>query len=413
MTADIVEVDKEAEQGTRSRQDHGVTRTWTDLQRFGGRRLSLVLNDDGDSHRVYVHGSTDGPADWSLNPNVQTQLVQPLRDALTDHIENSTAPEGALRALASAGSELALRLDERLGRDKDAKSLFRGLRTEADQVVQIVRADAHQAIPWGLLYDWDVPAAVDSATVCWGVTGSSPCTHANGDGVVCVRGFWGIRHRIEELVGAVYEPALVISIPNAALRIDLARGLPNNSYIDTFVSTLQRSATVHEIAGTDSLLERLWDQARSPVCAVVGHLNAAGEIECGTSETGITASTITTHARTHRDLDDPHPLVLLFVCESGAVTPELVASQALALTSAGIAGLVCTETVVRSSHIRDFGTALITELLDTIGVSGAIEPFPFAGSLQRARTSLLADQLVVGLAFLAFGPATLTFEVSS
>jgi hypothetical protein len=65
---------------------------------------------------------------------------------------------------------------------------------------------------------------------------------------------------------------------------------------------------------------------------------------------------------------------------------------------------------VRSSHIRDFGTTFVKELVATVGVPRAIEPFPFAGALQRTRTALVAKQLVAGLAFLAFGPATLTFD---
>jgi hypothetical protein len=414
VTTEVLVDDQVPDRGTVAMLDHSVTRTWDDVGRFGGRRLSIVLNDDGVSHRLYVDGSSEGPADWHLGDSVQTDLVAPLRALLADHVHNSTPAEDALRKLAIAGHKLVIDLDPRLGRDNVAKSLFRGLAGEDDKVIQVVRADVHQAIPWALLYDWHVPDDIDSAAVCWGTSGLSQCTHVDRKDldVVCARGFWGVRHRIEELVGSRDEPALTIKVPSTGLTIDLARGLPNNTYIDDLVTSLQGRATVSPITSTESLLDRLWDTGRASVCAVVGHLNADHEIECGTSDVGIDPDSITEYARDNDDLDAPNPLVCLFVCESGQVTPELVASHALALTSAGIAGLVCTETIVRSSHIETFGSALVDALVDTIGVSGSIEPFPFAGAFRRARAGVLEQKMVAGLAFLAFGPATLEFEAA-
>jgi hypothetical protein len=70
--------------------------------------------------------------------------------------------------------------------------------------VQVIRADPDQAVPWSLVYDWSLPTAlrgVAAPPVCFGRTDDGrPCTHGPDDKKVCVFGFWGIRHLVEELL---------------------------------------------------------------------------------------------------------------------------------------------------------------------------------------------------------------------
>lgn len=411
LTSGVADDERQTTPRLSIEQDFATTTTWNDLADLGPRRMSIVVNDAGETHRMYVSGEQETAADWALNPDVQAEVAAPLRNILTTAIADNAPPAAeSLRRLAKAGEKLANRLDERVGPDREAKRVFRQLGNESDQIIQIVRADAHQAIPWTMLYDWVVPSSAD-VPVCWGCDrDGGACGHQNGDEVICVRGFWGVRHKIEELVRSVGDQQRTLPIERHGLTIDLAEGV-TNSYITQLRTNLDQHATVIPLAAGSTLMSALWKPGRAPVCAVVGHMTNEGKVLSGAADDPIDADTITGHARRHDDLAPPGPLLMLLVCESGAVTPKFVSSVALSLTQAGAAGLVCTETVVRSSHLRDFATVLVRSLGQSAGNDA--DPFPLASALQRARTAVIETETVAGLAFIAFGPANLRLEVTN
>jgi hypothetical protein len=394
--------------------DFTATSSWTNIDELQRRSLSLVVNAGADgTHHLYA--VADATAfDWDLSPTLQADLAEPLRAALDTHIRRKARDaEAALREVALAGSELwgglfdrttsATTERSRVGQVA-ARDAMRRIRDASDLTLQINRVDAHQALPWSLVYDWSVPDR--DGPVCWGTEGGDDiCGHGPDDEVVCVRGFWGVRHRLEERVDSGRD--VVTALRGADTRVDLALGV-RNSYTEGLRSDLTPLAKTYLLAKKDVLLNRLWDRTTRPqVLAVVGHFDEEeGSIECGTSEQRLTARMITRRAARTADWDDPTPLVLLLGCDSGRVTPDHVTSHLLAFVGVGAAALVVTESVVRTSDVRSFASAFLTAMLASDGSSASM-----AAALQQVRASLLAKQnLFAVLAFSAFGSADLHVE---
>lgn len=394
--------------------DFTATSSWTNIDELRERSLSLVVNANGDgTHHLYA--VADATAfDWDLSPTLQADLAQPLRAALDTHIRRKARDgEAALRELALAGSELwgglfdrttsATTERSRVGQVA-ARDAMRRIRGACDLTLQINRVDAHQALPWTLVYDWSVPDR--AGPVCWGTQGGDDiCGHGPDDDVVCARGFWGVRHRLEERVDSGRD--VVTALRGADTRVDLALGV-SNTYTKGLRSDLTPLAKTSLLAQEDVLLNRLWDRTTRPqVLAVVGHFDEAqGSIECGTSEQHLTARMITRRAARTGDWDDPTPLVLLLACDSGRVTPDHVTSHLLAFVGVGAAALVVTESVVRTSDVRSFTSAFLSAMLASDGTSASM-----AAAVQQVRISLLAKQnLFTVLAFSAFGSADLHVE---
>jgi hypothetical protein len=409
-------------EGPRAELDHSMTYDWRDLDAFGPRSLSLVVNSSGTSHRLYLNGD-DEPEEWALNPEVQKQLASGGRSVLAKAISKKQrkpgqAPEASLTDLARAGSELHLALfTKRRQRPSAAAgqpaapgrspSAMQAIVEAWDSVIQVVRVDTNQAIPWQLLYDWDVPADEHSTwPECYGVDRSGKsCGHRFDSGVVCVNGFWGVRHCIEEYIGARPDTALSIPVPSGKLRVDLALGITND-YVEHLVEQLDKVVDVRRLLQADSLLDRLWDAtARSPVCAVVGHCEEQ-KLVTGTSEKLLTWQLVAKHALRRNNLTDPRPLLFLLACETGAVDPSMVANNVEAFTSAGVAAILATECIVWTSQVETFGAAFFRSFIASLDAPPEQSPVPFASAIREARVAMTRAGSLAGLAFIAFGPAS-------
>jgi hypothetical protein len=395
-----------------ARLDYSGTSGWTEIGRLTPRRVSLVLNHTGrGAHRAYAH-LDEVDLEWDIADDMQAEVVAPLRAILAEHARlaapKAAEREAALRSLADAGAAAFRGLFDAEGRARRGaeevewhagRDALRALGLTADETIQVARADPHRAIPWSLLYDWLLPDDITRAEVCWGGALGAPCAHGPNDRVICARGFWGVRHRIEELVdrGRAHPRHL----PTGDPRLTLALGI-RNSHVEGLQTDLVGLLKTRVLAATDGLLDHLWAATgRSAVVGVVGHFDEnARAIECGTAEVRLTAKAVTDRAYAAGDWTPPSPLVMLLACESGAVTAEDVTSHLRALLAAGAAGLVVTESVVRTSHVRAFASAFINDVFGTAATVGA--------AMQAVRLRLLAEQqLLPVLSFTAYGSADL------
>jgi CHAT domain len=235
--------------------DFVLSSTFQDLEtNFGGRTLSLMLNDDGEGgHRIVAMGGPESaeasieslPAGWvPYNPSGATGLLNDAREALLscfflrdenglltndeafDEKQNKSRNLGKekiqfqydLRDLCKVGVRLFDAVTSAVNVEDDklnAPSWSNALRKrlENHSTVQVARSvRAEYSFPWALVYDIPMPGpdfkfcrVIDE----WNDSGirekgteQKECPFSKMDfhleNVYCPYGFWGLKHIVEQ-----------------------------------------------------------------------------------------------------------------------------------------------------------------------------------------------------------------------
>src|SRR4029453_11903996 len=150
----------------------------------------------------------------------------------------------------------------------------------AGETIQVVRRHPEFAFPLAVLYDWALPAsadAIDKAPVCTGATGDgTPCRcDARAATSVCVRGFWGVRHVIEEFVreqDAQDHVSDVAPAAGAPPGLCTVRKEGDDKFSGQMLVDLDAAlgaGRCDRLAADSSLYTRMWDAAHRPAVLVV------------------------------------------------------------------------------------------------------------------------------------------------
>lgn len=395
------------EEVTSARLEYSATTAWTNVADFRERYLSLVVNADiGDGrHRVFVK-SAGTALHFPVNDDVRTAVLPALRDTMTEAARGQLRPDAALRALAEGGWAVWAALFGEL--PGAAGEPLRELTLRSDEIIQITRAERHHAVPWTLVYDWLLPVGDREEPVCWGFDppGSGRrCGHDRGSRVICARGFWGVRHQVEERLDGAGDLARHLVPRRGKLKVDLALGV-EDAEVTGLVTDLAEIGEPRKLGKEHRLLSLLWDpRDRAPVVTILGHHDTkTQEIDCGTAEIRLTPRMITEQRVLSGSWTAPSPLILLLACGSGVLRPGNLTDHVSALTAVGASGVIATECVIMTDHARQFARCLVATLAGN-GVS-------VGAAMQAARQHLLAEAQVPALAFVAFGSADVVLEAS-
>ncbi len=403
------------------RLQHSETSAWQNLDDLAPRGLSILVNQSPTgTHQLIVN---KGPSvdDIDLDASTQADVAEAMRTLLATVVDPAAAKRAisVVRKLAEQGVHLYSGIFNRMG-DAGRKA-FRSILRANDQLIQIVRVDTQQVVPWALTYDWDPPGDYDTAKVCFGKDQNDlACAHGSnvgGTDEICVRGFWGIRHRVEEVVARLRDRdlpgAITVSAATPVVVVGIGTANTSTSAIPSDLADELGAGAIVELTAQDRLFDCLWDDDRRPALVlIVGHHKTkyvAGEprgsrIATGTVENWLREQDITTKAKNDGDWDTPHPLVLLIACDSASVDARDLTSYILALEAAGAAGVVGTECEIKSSLARAFSVRFLTTLVN--GLPGSPSPPSLAESLQHVRQLFVIDEEDVrGFAFTAFGTA--------
>jgi hypothetical protein len=266
-----------------------------------------------------------------------------------------------------------------------------------------------------MLYDWSLPAnvrAFERAPVCLGRREGAPCPCTDQQASpICVRGFWGLRLVIEELVrredvdepvvhtaGAPGVPAVICTLGS--------RDRWCTSVIDTLKERLGND--LEDFAAGSSLLDRMWDPTGRPaVLVAIGHLTEKKDeletwyprIYVRAREKYLATDALTEHRSNHGKWALPNrPVVLLLACSSGRDEPGKLYSFVTTLGSAGAAAVVATEEKIDTRLAAAVAKAVIGQLATT-GPGEALRAW-------RAEAMSVGNPF--GLLFTCFGNADVT-----
>jgi hypothetical protein len=398
------------------------TERFGDLDERKKRKVAVAVNQDsGRATHSFMVKQGNITKEVSLPEDMIGDQIAKFRDILDRAMrqehkhgvfsKNPRAPEfdEVVRDLARQGAALRGELFDRYPGLKDVLKM---LRESKGEVLQFVRLDPNYAFPWSVVYDYRLPitAAAVPPPVCRGEKDGQPCGHTYKDRVYCINGFWGVRHRVEQMMG--YDLGIVPKLPP----LDNAGVLVVRGYKDKFTRQLaddlqnelgNRVVTV--FPGDFPLLDSLWDRDKGPAALVlVGHM----ETRTVTGEPDVPRIVVEAgkqwlHAlevreRTEDDdiLQKPQPLVLLMACSSAAVELRTLNDLFKSLVRAGAAGVVGNETVINTKLASTFAGELTGRLWK--GES-------FGESIRLVRRRMLAQGNPLGFILTAFGDADLQF----
>ncbi|HEX8188653.1 MAG TPA: hypothetical protein VF586_09890, partial [Pyrinomonadaceae bacterium] len=381
-----------------------TTARFTNLDELGPRTLALSLEGPGAGPKqVLSVKSGKGAQPLSLPPDLVDEQLELFRGILKDatadadgyaRFSTDAGPgdkpspyfEVVVRRLADLGNELHRRIFKEM--PEQLREDMRGLAATADETIQVIRYGMNYAFPWNVLYDFRLPDPDEDAPpppVCLGVkeapAGAAPpgpaplaCGHGPDDGVYCVWGFWGLRHRVEELV------ALGDSLSNVKPYVERSpRGPAAAVMVGTPDDhTARMVKDLRDMLGDDlvvlteedDLLKFLWTPEKRPaVLIVLGHMQttprpARIQLASGPKQRWLSAKNLDDQLFRGKEWkQQPNSLVLLMACSSGATEMTTVNDFISAWTSVGAAGIVGTECLTFTRFVSFFATEVTRALL--------------------------------------------------
>jgi hypothetical protein len=416
--------------GVKVELEYSKSTNFTNLDDATHRLLSISANSDSSgTHRIAIKGDERARGEIQLFAGTYGKCMdafratleqatrdpnRPGRGRIYPELKDGESPSEEVaeifRTLAYQGSELydaVLRKLELSGSTAMQKALVK-VRETSGETIEIVRHDDNFVFPWTVLYDRDLapPRLGVKPPVCLGVKAdSSSCSHSPGENVVCVNGFWGVRHYIEERIGLGvrpdyddivrpkgYPPVRLIGPSDiddtGTLETSLTKKLGNNGIACGPID-------IHE------LVRMMWADPpeRPAVLIVLGHLETkppkiAGEpdrprIVLVTDKQWLTRDDVIRAWKANIvRWEQPRTLVLLMACDSAATTVDTINNFVTALDSAGAGAVIGTECTVFSGLAARFARELTTGLAGTPGTKLGESITKFRRALVRSGNPL-------------------------
>jgi hypothetical protein len=436
------------------------TARFGNLDELGARALSVALNDDAIGGHTVMLKAGNLRESIALTEKQVEQHMSDFRGLLGNAInaqsmtigrlfppdpppsaERDREFESYLRQFARIGHDIWKRILERPG--VDTATLLE-LKRGACKPIQFIRHGKLLPFPWQTIYDYRLPEgnAFDNATVCFANTPverepgprESGCPHHPGKAVVCVEGFWSVRHLLEQISE---DPAAAkeqmaggatsaLSTLDRVSHIDVPPGNPlvclgmgtDDLAARSLKQALQQqlSDDLRILTDADKPIEEiLWDMSCRPgLLVVLSHLEPA---EAKSNLPARIAAVVSTpprppnvisgegllqHKLYHQEWKAPRPFVLLMACESAQVQLQDLTNLVDTFFGVGAAAVAGTESDVISDLAADFAKQI------TLGLTTGKQRL---GELLRTYTEgMLKRRNPLPFAFSVFGSAKLTVK---
>jgi hypothetical protein len=385
---------------------------------FTERMLAVATNSSGGTRHRLMFDTGDGiPFDERSLGEIQTLTRARLAHAFgQQRNENlsSTDIRTFVTQMAVQGRAL---WDQCFTYASEAlKDVLISIASKQDPVtIQHLRIQPSFAFPWPIVYDWSLPyssADRNRASICLGIVNGSQCACGpDSTGVICARGFWGIRHVIEEFLedDQINAPIDTIAHMPSAPSVLCTLGVVDDSSLALAKQLKQRlGEDFLRLQPSKSLYESLRNEGTRPaVLTVIGHLsNKPSDTEPDAPRISVEGSERYMHPKALVDerkkgkwVTPYRPVILLLACESGADRlGDITSSFVARLASLGASAVIACEERIDTGLAAYFAEWAIARL----GTSGPGE------SLRTWRAQLLAESNPCGFLFSCFGNAHVT-----
>ena len=421
MQAFLLQAEVRSEEAYLQKQSVQVTMDLSNSERFTNideikkRNLYIGFNSNGEgSHTLFVK-----------NDNV-VEEIRGLSDALIDKAQQEFKTllkqayfdaTGAIRfsSYAEPGSALTeefkteIRKFARFGEkyvnqlfDSASEQLqdeFSQLRDKHDQEIQIGRHDPNYSFPWAVLYDYIAPPNTygeEDYPICMGAPFGEHehasykkqkgfgCPHNPDTHCFCIEGFWGIRHRIEQIFknSEARDAKSAVRVTQDS-KIYFTCNTEDNDAVELAKDLLTHKPAVETVTPEVDLMETLWDEQKRPIMLIVlGHLQTTPEkgepneprirmfaknkwtlSSPMPQDKFICYSVLSRYYKTKkRWKTEPFPIVLLINCDVAQMDVRSLNSIVTAFNSAGAGAVIGTEANITSGLAARFVREILNGL---------------------------------------------------
>lgn len=404
-----------------------------DLDDLPARDVFIGANLDPatGSHTLMVAGE-DGKATLPYTVEQAKALIAAFRTELQEAYGDPDHPnypraepgelengfKGTIRRLAFASQDLRWSL---AFQDQSFLPVLNRLRASQGRVIHITRYEPSFALPWVALYDWDLPTDIANAEVC---DGKSACRHfppppiGTAADALCVRGFWGYRHVIEERIGeAPSETRPVRARPATADEIVVSvdkLGTTARKLLES-ISDATGFEGMQAFSGSEvDLLEAMWSSDRVTRLAVlIGHFQATPAVsekpeyfrpylELGLPQFRLPEWRIAEMRQKHEGPVPPGLVVFVLGCST--VTDDLTRlfDFVQSFLNVGAGPVVATASAVSVGLACDFAQKVCHAML--------AENEPLGEAVRQWRCRLLGSGNPLAFSFIAYGDASVNYS---
>jgi hypothetical protein len=402
-----------------------TTEHFTNLEALKPRGATAIINDDPTGrHSITIkRGTTLGTFTFTEDQTRKavSQARQVLEEAAKSgqfddvprrgtpaYVEREASYRAVIRKLAVLGASVKSALFK--SGDEAGSAMIAELSGPASEVLQLVHVARALVLPWAILYDGWLPRdrkTVD-VPVCIGEgADGAPCGHTSADKIICVRGFWGLRHDLELLTGRAVATDAVATwqVPSgrAALGIMQGKSLTGVQYLPACYEQLLARPEVK--IWKDDVYALLAAATRPAIFVAIGHFSVAME-----EGVPVHAIDLEPEPLTDTGLSDeverpggvwefPHSIVVLLACSSAVPAADALTGMIDAFASARAGAIIGTECTVFPRFSARVASAIYEQLVANRG--------KLAASLRALRWELAREASPLGFALTAYGNADL------
>jgi hypothetical protein len=390
-----------------------------------GRLLSIAINEYQGSHTLTFKSAgvagTFSPSEKlvsGLSKKVRQKLSEATFKNPKDPKSNnfSTRPKTPgipdefrrhLPALAKVGSELYVslfRVSKGLTPTKIAE-----IANAQDGKIQIVRHVPEHALPWNLLYDFDLPTD-PNAPVCNGTEGGQPCKHGKKSNTVyCVRGFWGIRHEVEQVIDIRHEPTPEEWKVGDSVRVLVGEFDGSPDFEKSLLTKLGESIKTpppEKLELSERFLEGLQNPKTRPGALIVlGHVQKRPDgprIPLRSPDVSLTPGDLTAQSMDVKAWEGwavpPHTMIFFMACGSAAIEVGNTDDFALEAYRLGAIAVVGTECSIFTALGERFAEEVVSAVFGK-------DRKPLGSAITEFRRALAREGNPLGLVFSLLGAA--------
>jgi hypothetical protein len=436
--------DQPTEKGVEVTLEFSLNARFSQLEHLQSRLVSLALNDGPTpaSHKLMIKRDSDALPVTFTEAQISASLKS-IRETLDWASRNDarTGPrfpadqdEGApadfdqvIWRLAAAGRILRDELFSGALESPLEAALTATVR-ERDKLIQAVHLVRNFAFPWTAIYDFALPPNVVGdpvPTICKDFrrkkADGTPyscgecldgCTYPDKSKAVCVYGFWGTRHQVEQIVSdKANEPRGLQPVGPGAVAFTI--GL-TGTFVQEIPNALTQKlgASVRQIPENEDFLPTLWTERRPAILLLVGHYRTkdvtgepAGPRLTLPGQRFLRPGDILKQRESHpENWTDPRSVILLAACSGGVVDITSVSNFVNIFTRVGAGAVIGPEAIIFEGIARRFAVEMSESLVGGKSVGAAMLEF---------RRRLLQSLNPLGLVFTAYGFADLAASTST
>lgn len=414
------------ERGNWAEIEYSLSEDWADITQLQERRINVFVNDNADgTHMIGVVGTqTEGTLD--IGRDKMKEAVTEFRAKLLGIVmddksyrfgaDNSGSQDQFvhdLKTLAYVGNALFRSVFYREETMDLTRELRQALADTPSAIIQIARLSSDFVFPWDGIYDRRLMIDRDKNQVCLeplkfktpeeGLASCVHCSRGDDPNVICLAGFWGFRHIVEQPLSVIKNGK-----PTSIVREIKAGGHPKAT-IHVYVGEDFKLRPAHQ-AWIVELVKRKNGEAivADELDEVYGGLKQAQQLcyfychggstpdgkkpwlTVGKGDQLVPSNLAGLGLEDYWRFNNVRPLVFINGCHTVEFTPEALSNFLPEFGAAGASGIIGTEVTVFEPLAVEFGQGLIQAFLNGE---------PMGKAVQRLRWGLLLKRNVLGLVY--------------